>query len=45
LAGYYCHGPADDCQSDTDCCGSTPACRYQPALGHWACQAVVVCNG
>jgi len=45
LAGFYCHSAADSCQTDTDCCGSTPQCRYQPTLGHWACQAIVVCNG
>lgn len=44
LAGYYCHSAADSCHTDADCCKSTQ-CRYQPTLGHWACQAIVVCNG
>ncbi len=43
--GYQCHSAADTCNSDTDCCGSTPRCGYQPALGHWACAAIVVCSG
>jgi hypothetical protein len=45
LTGYQCHSPADDCQSDADCCGDKPACRYQTPLGHWACEAISVCNG
>ena len=45
LSGYYCHSPADTCNTDADCCGSTPNCSYQPTLGHWACQSFTVCNG
>lgn len=52
VAGYChsvtaieCHTRQDECNSDTDCCGSTPVCGYQPALGHWACQALPVCSG
>jgi hypothetical protein len=45
IAGYYCHAPEDECNTNADCCTSLPLCGYQPALGHWACQAVTVCNG
>jgi hypothetical protein len=45
LSAYFCHSAADTCQTDADCCGDTPLCGYQPALGHWACQAWGVCNG
>jgi hypothetical protein len=45
LSGYQCHAAADTCNSDADCCGSTPRCGYQPELGHWACAAIAVCNG
>jgi len=45
LTGFYCHSTADTCNTDADCCGSTTACRYQPALGHWACQNTQVCSG
>ena len=45
LSGYQCHSASDTCNSDADCCGSTPRCGYQPELGHWACSAVILCNG
>src|SRR5262249_2411601 len=46
LDAYYCHTAADTCQTDADCCvGNTQRCSYQPMLGHWACQAAIVCNG
>ena len=47
LTGLFCHTPADTCASNADCCGdsSRPLCGYQAELGHWACQAVIVCNG
>jgi len=45
LGGDQCHSAADACNSDADCCGSTPRCGYQPELGHWACAAIIVCNG
>jgi hypothetical protein len=45
LQGFYCHSAADTCLTSSDCCGSTPLCVYQATLGHWACQAVTVCNG
>jgi hypothetical protein len=45
LTGYFCHSSADTCNTDADCCGSTPACRYQSTLGHWACQSIIACNG
>jgi hypothetical protein len=43
--GYFCHSPADTCSTSSDCCGDTPTCAYQSALGHWACQAVAPCTG
>jgi hypothetical protein len=45
LGGYYCHTAADTCRTNADCCGDAPTCLYQAPLGHWACQAVIVCNG
>jgi len=46
ISGFYCHTPDDECNTDADCCqSSAPVCSYQPALGHWACHAVSVCNG
>jgi hypothetical protein len=45
LTGFFCHSAEDTCNTDSDCCSSTPACRFQSELGHWACQAVMVCNG
>jgi hypothetical protein len=44
-SGVFCHSSADTCGTDADCCGSTPGCRYQSTLGHWACQSVALCNG
>jgi len=45
VTGYQCHSAADTCHSNGDCCGDTPVCDYQPELGHFACQAITVCNG
>jgi hypothetical protein len=48
LSGYYCHSPADTCTTNADCCNSTLSsseCLYSEALGHFACQAQVVCSG
>jgi hypothetical protein len=46
VLGYYCHSAADSCITDADCCdASNPSCQYQPALGHFACQAAIGCNG
>lgn len=47
LTGFYCHAATDTCTTDADCCGDStrPACRYQPALGHWACDARGFCAG
>jgi Cys-rich repeat protein len=45
LTGFFCHSASDTCNSSSDCCGNLSACLYQPELGHWACQAVMVCSG
>jgi hypothetical protein len=53
LTGYQCHSSLDTCHSDADCCDNTPdtppdarrRCGYQPELGHWACAALLLCNG
>ena len=46
LQGYQCHTAGDTCTTDADCCNpATPQCQYQPTLGHFACQAAMVCNG
>jgi hypothetical protein len=48
LTGYYCHSPADTCTTNADCCNgnlSSSECLYSEALGHFACQAQVVCSG
>lgn len=47
LTGYYCHSSADTCSANADCtCDpDRPACLYQPTLGHWACQARIICSG
>ncbi|HET6151064.1 MAG TPA: hypothetical protein VFH68_26245 [Polyangia bacterium] len=46
LTGYYCHSAADECLGQSDCCDrARPSCQYSPELGHWACQATIVCNG
>lgn len=47
LTGYYCHSPADTCAANADCnCDpARPLCRYQATLGHWSCQAIIICNG
>jgi hypothetical protein len=45
LAGNFCHTSTDSCNTDADCCGSTPWCRYQAPLGAWVCEAITVCNG
>lgn len=45
LQSYECQTANDTCHSNQDCCGDTTNCSYQPTLGHWACQASVVCNG
>ena len=37
-AGYHCHAPSDECQSDADCAGSS--CVFDPELSHWACRDV-----
>jgi hypothetical protein len=39
IGNYYCHTPADECLTDSDCCGSTPSCEYDTANGHWACHS------
>ncbi len=48
LTGFYCHGPVDTCVNDSDCsCASSHGgtCSYQPTVGHWQCDATVVCTG
>jgi Cys-rich repeat protein len=45
LQGFFCHTPSDTCLTNSDCCGATPTCAYQSAVGHWACQALSVCAG
>jgi hypothetical protein len=47
LTGYFCHSSADECLASGDCCAdpARPTCQYSTQLGHWACQAVIVCNG
>jgi hypothetical protein len=45
LSGFICRSAADTCHADADCCSAAPSCQYQPTLGHWACQAISVCNG
>ena len=46
LLGFYCHTPADECLTNSDCCGTTPLCTFQTTSGHWACQgAAVACSG
>ncbi|HYQ43481.1 MAG TPA: hypothetical protein VER11_15980 [Polyangiaceae bacterium] len=45
LLGYYCRSSADTCNSDADCCDPDTVCEYQATLGHFACQAYVVCAG
>jgi hypothetical protein len=35
---FFCHGPADTCIDDTDCCWPTPACRFDSAAGHFECK-------
>jgi hypothetical protein len=40
LEGYFCHTAADSCIDDSDCAvdgGTTMACKYSSALGHWVC--------
>ena len=41
VVGYFCHTPADECVSDSDC-GSNDAsrmgyCAFKPTVGHWQC--------
>lgn len=43
--GFFCHSAADTCNSSMDCCPAASFCGYQPTLGHWACQHVMVCTG
>ncbi len=46
LSGYYCHSAADECTTNANCCDpDKPSCKYQPTLGHFACEAVTACNG
>jgi hypothetical protein len=45
VTGYWCHTAKDTCKTDLDCCGSTPACLFQPTIGAWTCQAAVGCSG
>jgi len=48
LTGFYCHSAADTCATSADCCPGSNLylqCVYQPALGHFACQAGAVCSG
>ncbi len=44
LSGYFCHTPSDCCTNDSDC-PSGQACRHDPTLGSWRCEAISVCNG
>ena len=51
VAGYYCHGAADTCDTDADCPdqndgGILPRkCAYVPEVNHWQCAAMMFCNG
>jgi hypothetical protein len=48
LTGYYCHSAADTCTTNADCCSgdfSASQCLYSDTLGHFTCQALVVCSG
>jgi hypothetical protein len=46
-SGFYCHSAADTCTTDADCCDepAQPNCLYQPTIGHWACQGLLICSG
>jgi hypothetical protein len=41
IGGYYCHSAVDECQSDSDCCVTTPGayCAFDPTANHWACSS------
>ena len=39
IAGYNCHAPDDECQSDADC--DNLSCVFDPAVSHWACRDTV----
>jgi hypothetical protein len=43
--GYHCHAAADSCNTDADCCATTPSCRYDSSVGHWNCETALICNG
>jgi len=43
VVGYYCHKANDACIDDTDC-AAPGDCRYNPAVGAWAC-ATSQCAG
>jgi hypothetical protein len=51
LTGFYCHSAADTCETNADCCGGDGGepefmqCVYDTTLGHFACQAAMVCAG
>ncbi len=42
---FACHSSADTCRVDADCCTSAPSCRYQSAVGHWACVGLCTVAG
>jgi hypothetical protein len=42
---YVCRSAADTCRVDADCCPTAPACRYDGAVGHWACVAACTIAG
>ena len=43
LQGSFCHGPADECQSSSDCEGSS-YCRYDLDEARWHCQPYHTCR-
>lgn len=52
VTGYHCRSTADTCRVDSDCpmhaggATSLPdTCTYEPTIGHWKCEPLMVCNG
>ncbi len=46
VEGFFCHGPADECQSNSECDinGEPGRCSYDEDEARWLCEEFVICE-
>ncbi len=45
LEGFYCHGPDDECEGNSDCLADElDRCAFDEDVGHWVCDSFAICE-